>query len=59
MFSMHRTGQTICIAQHDLFQLIPELEADIHQPPFQEAVEHMYKRNAWIGSAGARSMVEE
>lgn len=42
----------MCIAQHDLFQVIPELEADIRPPPFQEAVERLYKRNAWVGPAG-------
>lgn len=42
----------MCIAQHDLFQVIPGLEADIRPPPFQEAVERLYKRNAWIGPAG-------
>lgn len=47
-----RVAPTMCIAQHDLFQLIPELEEDIQPPPFQEAVERLYKRNAWIGPAG-------
>lgn len=42
----------MCMAQHDLFQMTPELEADIQPPPFQEAVDRLYKRNAWIGPAG-------
>jgi hypothetical protein len=50
-----RTSATMCMAQHDLFQMIPELEADIQPPPFQEAVERLYKRNAWIGPAGDTS----
>jgi lysine-specific demethylase 8 len=48
----NRHGATMCMAQHDLFQIIPELEAHIQPPPFQEAVERLYKRNAWIGPAG-------
>lgn len=49
---MRRHGATMCMAQHDLFQMIPELEAHIQPPPFQEAVDRLYKRNAWIGPAG-------
>lgn len=46
----------MCMAQHDLFQIIPELEAHIQPPPFQEAVERLYKRNAWIGPAGGAAV---
>jgi len=49
---MNRKAPTICLAQHDLFQMVPELEADIGPPPFQEAVERLYRRNAWLGPAG-------
>jgi hypothetical protein len=40
----------VCLAQNDLFALVPELESGIKQPPFD--MQRLHKRSTWLGPAG-------
>lgn len=45
-----RRSATVCLAQNDLFALVPELESGIKQPPFD--MQRLHKRSTWLGPAG-------
>ena len=40
------------MAQRDLLEMVPELEAGVRPPPFPAAVERLHQRNTWLGPAG-------
>lgn len=47
-----REAPSYCMAQRDLLEAVPELEAGVKPPPFAAAAERLHQRNTWLGPAG-------
>ena len=52
LLALRREAPSYCMAQRDLLEAVPQLEAGVKPPPFAAAAERLHQRNTWLGPAG-------
>ena len=51
-FLLGRSGVSCCMAQRNLFDIVPQLRDGVRPPPFAAAQQRLHQLNTWLGPAG-------